>query len=161
MAVKKHILQAVYEDEMLVFAIHSASEGYRLAYMLNKHLSLSLARKDTDVEIKKDQTVLNYPLFEYKDEENNNDFYLINNKCSITEITAFSTGRLFNPETEETTHYLIPEMKKTDYFFKINSESLDYFKAKFLSKIPFITLISTAYEVDFDSLKSKNNLIFN
>lgn len=161
MVVKKYTLDAVNEDEMLVFAIHSASEGFHIAYMLNKHLSLSLARTDTDVEIKKNQTVLNYPLFEYKDEENNNDFYLINNKCNITEATTFSTGKLFNSEVEETTHYLIPEMKKTDYFFKINSESLDYFKAKFLAKIPLITLISTAYEVDFDSLKSKNNLIFN
>lgn len=161
MAVKKHILHPVYEDELLLFAIHSASEGYRLAYMLNKHLSLSLARKDTDVEIRHRQAVLNYSLFEYKDQDNNNEFYLINNKCSITETNAFSTGRLFNSETEETIHYLVPEMKKIDYFFKINSESIDYFKAKILSKISFITLISTAYEIDFDTLKSKNNLIFN
>ena len=41
------------EDDYLLIGIHSTEEDYRLAYLLNKHLQLKLARKPQDLDYKR------------------------------------------------------------------------------------------------------------
>jgi hypothetical protein len=56
--------------------------------------------------------------------------------------------------------YLLSEFKKVDYFLKI--ENLDETKNldEIQSALNTIDNISTAYQVDINKIKAKNNLIF-
>ena len=45
MASHKLILEDDYQEEFSLIAIHCSEEPYKMAYMLNKHLSLRLSRK--------------------------------------------------------------------------------------------------------------------
>ena len=57
--------------------------------------------------------------------------------------------------------HLIPEYSKVDYFLKIHSEYENIVLRNVITEINDITRIISAYEIGVDSLKSKNNLIFN
>jgi hypothetical protein len=85
---------------------------------------------------------------------------LIENKDELLQINPKSSNDLFSEEEEKTSTnvYFMPELKKVNYFLKIESASLEL--EDIMSKLNTITQISTAYWVDSDKLKSKNNLIF-
>jgi hypothetical protein len=53
---------------------------------------------------------------------------------------------------------LIPELKKTDFFLKLESDTPT--PKSMLAKINQIPQVVTAYAVDVNKLKSKRNLIF-
>ena len=64
MAVHKLILEDVFEDTLCtLIAIHCSIEDYRLAYLLNKYLGISLTRKPEDLDFNKGTT--KYSIFEY------------------------------------------------------------------------------------------------
>ena len=66
MAVLKLSLDNLFEEEQFtLIAIHCVLENYRIAYLLNKHLKITLKRDKIDVIDIKLNT--NYALFEYFD----------------------------------------------------------------------------------------------
>ena len=65
-----------------------------------------------------------------------------------------------NQEKITRTYHLIPEYKKVNYFLKIDNETV-YNEKLILNKIQEIPQVITAYSIDADQLKSKDNLIFN
>lgn len=68
MAVHKLILDDIFEDvSCTLIAIHCAIEDYRLAYLLNKYLNITLSRKPKDLDFNKGIT--KYALFEYEDQK--------------------------------------------------------------------------------------------
>ena len=73
-----------------------------------------------------------------------------------------SSGGLFAEMVSEksTVHYLLPELKKVDYFLKIYSDFDTVPLRKFLSEINEIKQIISAYIVETEHIKAKNNLIF-
>ncbi len=96
-----------------------------------------------------------FELFEYEDELNFRSFYLIKNKY-------FSYKKLFVGLFEEEMteiNYVIPEKKEVDYFIKIHDCETS-FLTFFLEEIKKIEEIQTAYVIDAENLKSKQNLIF-
>ena len=56
--------------------------------------------------------------------------------------------------------YLLPEFKKVDYFLKIENLEASMNITKIQLLLNTIENISTAYEVETNKIKSKNNLIF-
>ena len=56
--------------------------------------------------------------------------------------------------------YLLPELKKVDYFLKIEHQDTFHQVDQLLSDIKKINQVSTVYVVDPKKIKSKNNLIF-
>ena len=56
--------------------------------------------------------------------------------------------------------YLLPELKKVDYFLKIENNCSTYKMDGIIQKLNNIDWISTVYEVNPETIKSKNNLIF-
>ena len=69
------------EDDYSLIGIHSTEEDYRLAYLLNKHLKTKLMRYKQVLDFK--NSTAEFPLFEYKDEKNFINYYLINNKPGL------------------------------------------------------------------------------
>lgn len=162
MLAHKLVLDAVVDQPFKLVAIHCSVEEYKLAFLLNKHLDLRLsrARNDVDLYIRSVRAV--FALYKYRDQQKYCDYYLISNKCKgqSTRTTA-GFGSLFGEEemASETT-YLLPEFNKVDFFLKIEEESEFVSEALLLDRIKEIPQIATAYSIETNKIKSKDNLIF-
>jgi hypothetical protein len=133
-----------------------------MAYLMNSHLNLRLKRKQTDLDFSTEGLLITFPLYDFDDVHKYTHFYLIANKCKSVEAGLQSSGGLFAEMVSEksTVHYLLPEFKKVDFFLKIYSDFDTVPLRKFLSEINEIKQIISAYIVETDHIKSKNNLIF-
>ena len=80
----------------------------------------------------------------------------------MMEASLQSSGGLFSESVSEkaTTHYLLPEMKNVDYFLKIQTDYGSFPIESLISEINKIKQIISAYFVETEKIKSKNNLIF-
>lgn len=161
MAVHKLILDDVFEESLYtLIAIHCRIEDYRLAYLLNKYLGVTLSRRSSDIDYKNGQG--SYSIFEWEDHKQLVTWSLVSNICKTEELQETDYKSLFdNQEKITKTFQLLPEHKTVNYFLKIDSE-FSFSKEKYiLDNILKIPQIATAYSVDSSELKSKDNLIFN
>ncbi|AEH00804.1 IPExxxVDY family protein [Lacinutrix sp. 5H-3-7-4] len=162
MAIKKLVLNDFFEEENFsLIGIHCTIEDYRLAFLLNQALNLKLTRQDKDIDNNNQET--NFSFFEWVDDTQYTTWNLVSNTCKVTsnEINN-KIGSLFsNSESFTKTHHLVSEYSKANYLLKINNE----FQAKkekiILEKILKIKQVITAYSIDSNTLKSKDQLIFN
>ena len=160
MAVHKLIFDEAFDEVLYtLIAIHCTLEDYRLAYLLNKHLGISLTRKASDLDYK-DGTV-SYSIYEWEDTKQLVTWSLVSNVCKTETLQKINYKSLFDTQQNITkTHYLLPEYKTVNFFLKIDSE-FSFSKEKYiLNNILSIPQIVTAYSVDSSQLKSKDNLIF-
>ncbi|NLP57131.1 IPExxxVDY family protein [Lutibacter sp. B1] len=144
------------EDDYSLIGIHSTEEDYRLAYLINKHLKTKFVRFKHHLDFKDSNA--EFPMFEYKDDINFINYYLINNKDIQLENDKNNEG-LFGGNYS-TTYYLIPEKKKVDFFLKIEGCNSQSFSIKLVENLNKINQIITSYSIEPSILKSKNNLIF-
>lgn len=149
------VLTLELEDDYALIGIHSTEEDYRLAYLLNKHLHMELSRFTDALDF--ENSAAQFPLFEYKDKKNLLNYYLINNTHLRFEDQE-NSETLF--EGNYTMSYLVPEKKNVDYFLKIEGCQNSSFEEKIAGTLKDIDQVITAYPIDPESLKSKNNLIF-
>ena len=144
------------EDDYLLIGIHSSEEDYRLAYLLNKHLKTKLTRYKHHLDFK--NSTAEFPLFEYKDENNFINYYLINNKYSQLVNNQKNQG-LFEGNYS-TTSYLIPEKKNVDFFLKIEGCTKQNLARTLVTKLNSIQQVITSYSIEPNILKSKDHLTF-
>jgi len=150
------LLTLDFEDDCSLIGIHSTEEDYRLAYLLNQHLKTKLTRFKTDLDFKNSEA--KFPLFEFKDENNYINYYLINNKYSQLVNSQKNVG-LFDGNYSAIFN-LIPEKKKVDFFLKIEGCHQQNFIRTLVDELNKINQVITSYSIDTNTLKSKNNLIF-
>lgn len=143
-----------YEDSFALIALHCILEDFTLAYTINKHLKCNFKRRRKNLVF---SDTISLPVFEWKDTINDRYWTLIAN-TSHSEESYTSTG-LFSDEPSYKKQYLVPEHKNVDYFMKLEQEDLDS-EGSILKSILAIPKIITAYTINADTLKSKNNLIF-
>ncbi len=143
------------ENDYSLIGIHSTEEDYRLAYLLNKYLKTKLTRFEHCLDFK--DSTAEFPLFEYKDEKNFINYYLINNK-HLQFVNNHNDEVLFGGSY--TVSYLIPEKKKVDFFLKIEGCSRDIFIEELVENLKKINQIITSYSLDPNTLKSSDHLIF-
>lgn len=103
------------EDDYSLIGIHSTEEDFRLAYLINKHLKSKLTRYKHNLDFKNSDA--EFAVFEYKDEINLMNYYLIRNKY-VHVVDKQNNEELFSGNFS-TTSYLISEKKNIDYFLKI------------------------------------------
>ncbi|MEM8998717.1 MAG: IPExxxVDY family protein [Bacteroidota bacterium] len=152
MSITHRISAELYYDSFELIGVHSALEDYALAYALNSNLGIYLKRAQKDLSL---DVYPSFPIFEWESEITETNLVLIRNSCSREEQ---SVG-LFMKEPSLTTHYLIEERKEVDYFLKIESEEPSTTE-KLLDTINAMDHIITAYVVDIQNLKTRQNLIF-
>lgn len=157
---QRHNLNISLDEDFLLIGIHSSMEDYKLAFFINKHLKLKLKRKKEDLVVFNQNGNLNYQVYEYCDNKNDDVYYLIKNICKTRTEKFTSAGSLFEANFEEKTDYLIPEHKKTDYVLKIVIEDKQSFEEIILKKLENLPNISTYYIINQDKLKNTNNLKF-
>ncbi|MFC7446187.1 hypothetical protein C7H62_1185 [Mesoflavibacter sp. HG96] len=161
MAVKKLLLDDFFEEEQyILIGIHCTLEDYRLAFLINQVLDIRLKRKQEDVKFSKDNS--SFSLYEFNQEKQHIIYYLVANSCKVKQDQQQDINSLFSNEAFLTTNkYLLPEFKKVNYLLKVETEFPLNKEKLILNKLLKIPQIVTAYSIDVDNLKTKNNLIFN
>lgn len=144
-----------YEDSFDLIALHSSLEDYAMAYALNLHLKSNFRRRRKDLEISSDTAV---SIFEWKDNINDRYWTFFPNH-SLREDTSTRTD-LFSDEPAYSTFTMVPEHREVDYFIKIENDDAPSSAEKLLKTLLTVPKIVTAYRVETDKLKSKNNLIY-
>ncbi|MBD1260186.1 IPExxxVDY family protein [Maribacter polysiphoniae] len=143
-----------YEESFTLIALHSSMQDYSIVYALNMVLNSSFVRASKDLELSEYKS---FPFFEWQDDQHDRYWTLIANKSIKKELLV--RDGLFQDEPSFAKHYLVPEYKEVDYFVKIEHD--DDLDSSFLVKdLLTIPKIITAYSLDADTLKSRNNLIF-
>ncbi len=162
MAKHKLIFDDEMEESFTLIAIHSSEEDYKIAYFLNQHLNTNFKRRRIDIDLPSEGMMVTFPIFDFEDELNYNQFHLVVNKCRTIEATLQPSGGLFSELDSEKTinHFLLPEFKKVDYFLKIYSDFEIIPLQTLVSQINNIQQIVSAYIVQTENIKSKNNLTF-
>ncbi|WP_418264303.1 IPExxxVDY family protein [Flavobacterium faecale] len=162
MAIHKLDIGEFDEIDYHLIAIHTSLEDYRLAYFINQKLLINLGKSKDEVHIQIKGGATEFSRFYYDDNENNIEWNLIQNINEVIQQNEETTHDLFSDTIIKmaTKVYLLPEFKKADYFLKIENSNDTINVSKIKQILNTIDEISTAYTIDTDQIKSKNNLIF-
>jgi len=161
MAIHKLDLDEFDEIDYHLIAIHTTLEDYRLAYFINQHLPVNLSKSNEEILISIKEGETQFSRFYYDDEDNFVSWNLIQNKNEVIGRNEIINQDLFSNSSQDvaTKVFLLPELKKVDYFLKIESDD-DLELAGIVKKLKSIKSLSTVYVVETETIKSKNNLIF-
>lgn len=138
---RKHILTLEYEYDYEMIGICSHHGDYRLVWGINDKLSLRLEKADEDFVTvnKKGQHLSRHSLYEFKDQENLIEYYLIKNK---------SEGK-----------FLIPEKQEVDYFLFLRENNLDD-TAELIQKLKAVSSVLAVFTFNPEEILSTENLVF-
>jgi len=137
----KFKLEVEYDYDFVLIGICCHEKDYRICWALNSKLGLELSKApDFEIKDKKYKDPSRYSLFEYIKEEQYIEFYVIANKSQQV--------------------LLIPEHKQADYFLLIKGIVTTGQKETIIKDIREIPMILTAFDIDPNELKSKQNLLF-
>jgi hypothetical protein len=139
---KKHILtfQQSYDFDMIGICSHH--NDYRLAWSINDTLNIMLAKADHEYVVvnKKGVKQSEHSLYEFKDEENLTEYYLVKNKVN---------GK-----------FLIPEKPLIDYFiFLIENHIIDPFQ--FAQALKKVSSVLGTFVFDPEEFESTDTIVFN
>ena len=138
---KKTKLLVEYEYDFELFGISSTARDYKLAWLLNKTLSIHIVKVE-DLEIEySDQHKIVTSHFLYETEHS--EMRLLRNK---------SFGEIKKP-------LLIPELPNIDYFLIIQNESSFFGISEMLAQLRKVDLIQHIQPINVHQLKSRENLI--
>ena len=137
----KILLEEEFDFDFKLLGISSHVQDYRICWAINKTLDLDLIKLDEEIIIRvvKGEEPITFSTYYYMNEDSEVEFELISNR--------YEQG------------YLIPEMRTADYFLKIS----DYFEDdldEIIRELRKSNLINMAFEVDINSLRSKQNLLY-
>ena len=162
MAIYKIDLNNFGETEPVVLAIYTGLEDYRLAYFINLALNINLNRspKDILIDIKEGKSF--FSKYSFYDAKKDITWHLIQNKNEVIQSDTKQKSNLFFDQNLEIAAqvYLIPELKKADFFLKIEVCQNNFNTTKTTTDLNTIETISMVYTVKKETIKSKNNLIF-
>ena len=161
MAIHKLDLDEFDEIDYHLVAIHTTLEDYRLAYFINQHLPVNLSKSNEEILISIKEGETQFSRFYFDDEDNFVSWNLIQNKNEVIGQNEIINQDLFSNSSQvvATKVFLLPELKKVDYFLKIESDD-NLELAGIVKKLKSIKSLSTVYVVETETIKSKNNLIF-
>jgi hypothetical protein len=124
--------------DFVLVAITTSLRDYRLCYHINKRLNFNFT-KSADLEIIQAGMPVYFSLYQYHWEASETDFHFIANKGSDG--------------------YLIPEMRKADYFIMIRNYIADDEVDKLMADLNKIQEIVAAVKIDPKKIKSRENLL--
>lgn len=161
MPAHKLVLDDVFGQSFKLLAVHSSVEEFRLAFLLNKHLNLRLARSRKDIDFQVDGSRVLFAHYIYEDLQHYCRYHLVSN-FSRGELQFQGEAHSLFGDGEASVRKLclLPEYKKVDFFLKIEDELDSVSENNLLRKVQQIPQVSTAYAIDFHDIKLKENLIF-
>lgn len=159
MATHKLLLDDDFGYDFLLIAVHTFLEAYQIAFILNKNLGLQLALRPENLRLIKKGYRINFLLFEYENKHDYVRYHFFNNKAS-TLLKSPAQGLFYDESEILVRNLFINDLPKVDFFLKVYDDGNAFSKAKIIKKINSIPQIVTAYNVDINPLKTKQNLIF-
>ena len=137
----KHQLLVDFDYDFLLIGIVCHQRDYRLTWAINKAFNIELVRLPDDLEIPlpKSEKTSEHALYHFFDEESHCIYSLVEN--------TVKPG------------YVLPEHGQADFLLMLR-DSFDVDPDDLIQKLKKIDFILTAYSIDVDTLKSKENLIF-
>lgn len=139
---KKHTLtfEQAYDFDMIGVCSHHSD--YRLAWGINNAVNLKLTKCDEEYVVtnKKGEKISSHSMYEFLDEENRLEYYLIRNK--------------------ENGKFLIPEKPSIDYFLFLNNNVAIELE-EIVFELKKVSSILGVYPFDPEEIESTGNLVFN
>lgn len=136
----KHTLEIEYDYDFVLIGISSHEKDYRICWALNNQLGLNLVKTDAlEIKDKKQDDLSFFSLFSFELPDEFMEYFIIANRSEKG--------------------LLIPEQKQVDYFFIIRGEIENDKVMEMIRLIKESSLVQTAFRVDVNALKSKQNLI--
>jgi hypothetical protein len=162
MSALKLYIEEFDDVDFQLLAFHTSLEDFRLAYFINKYTFTYLKKNNIDIKIENKFGEGTFTLFDFEDEKNDIKWSLIQNISEISSKKAKNSQNLLSEIKAQvnTKVYLLPEYKKVDYFLKINHNGQPLNLISIIEQLKQIEFINTVYSIDFENIKSKNNLIF-
>ena len=148
-------LNELSTNDYALIGIHTVLNEYKLAYLLNKHLHIKFSKATYNLDFTEKLNTSFYTVYEYTNTALGYNWFLIANiyRPDCKKITGVF-------DASNALKYLVSEKKKIDYFLKIESCFDIEYIVKTIETINNIPQIITSYEVEVESLKSKDFLIF-
>ncbi|MEX6626933.1 IPExxxVDY family protein [Tenacibaculum salmonis] len=143
-------------NDYTLIGIHTMLNEYKLAYLLNRYLNIKFSQAAYNLDFTEKNNTSFYTVYEYTNTELGYDWFLIANVYKLNNKKVKTS--LF--EENYSVRYLVPEKQKIDFFLKIESGFDIEHIVKTIEVINNIPQIITSYEVEVESLKSKDFLIF-
>jgi len=152
---KKFVLAADFEDQdnIDLYAIHSPSEDFFLAFQLNKTLGTKF--KNVTEKIEPDIKVPFFSRFISELSSIDAPWELIANHYNYPSMIK-DENQLFTTQIEKQVS-LIPSVSKVDYFLKVPKNN---FTSDHLSQLQNLNEIQMVYPVFETKIKQNPNLIF-
>ncbi|RWW99640.1 IPExxxVDY family protein [Flavobacterium cerinum] len=162
MAVHRLLIDDFVTIDYGLIAIHSSLEDYRLAYFMNRELSILLEKSNHDIGVTINEGESCFSRFIFENPDDDSMWNLIQNKAKVISMQSNTSTSLFeDTDMSLTTNvFLMPELKKVDYVLKIENIPAHLELDDIVEKLLTIKQVATAYTIDHTKLKSKNNLIF-
>ena len=129
-----------YDFDFDAIGICSGAKDYKVAWRLNQLFDIRLERTPDDMEISNKSGISKHTLYRYRCEQTHIIYELLANKGS--------------------SGYLLPEQRQADYFLVLY-DNIILNCTEIVHKLRTITFVSTAYEMDVERLRNKENLITN
>ena len=163
---KKLSINFEYDYNFLLIGICSPLKDYTIGYQINKFTSINFKRSEKDITMNYAEGVeeANFAKFEYWDEQFQNQWYLLANKCKILCNDDYENrGTIFDGHSQnrKKTKYLIPENRNVDFYIQIHGFFYEGTKIDLIRNIKNIERIVSIHEINMDKLRSKENLIIN
>jgi hypothetical protein len=141
MILNRKILKFEIDLDFVLIAVTTSLKDYRICYLINRYLNFNFIKTDDlSVEIGPNPGPVLFSMYAYNWEASDTDFYFIANKGSDG--------------------YLVPEMRKTDYFLMIRNYIADDELDSIVSSLNRIPEIVAAVKIDPKKIKSRENLLF-
>ncbi|AFD08412.1 hypothetical protein D3C87_1654920 [compost metagenome] len=136
----KKILKVSFDYDFTLIGIIAPARDYRFCWFFNKELFFNLVKTDEIILTNKLNQEVYFSKYHQFFEEGEQDFYVLANKGSEG--------------------YLVPERKEVDFFLLIHNMNYKADKETLLSRINKMSITQTAFFIDANQLKSRDNLLF-
>jgi hypothetical protein len=137
----KKFLKFEIDLDFVLIAVTTSLKDYRICYLVNKCLNFNFIKgNDLEVDLQPGANPSYFSLYSYNWEASETDFFFIGNKG--------------------TEGYLIPEMKKADFFLMIKNYIDDKDLESIISGLNKIPEVVAAVKIDPKKIKSRENLLF-
>lgn len=161
MSAAKLTLELDFDFDFFLLGIRTDLPDYRLAYQLNRLLSIQLKRskKDLLLEGSKGSTSLLCSYFEFQEEDYDRDWFLASNK-GFREGKREGLGLFSGLSANEQTDFLLPELKKFDFLFVVHglhSPKQEKEIEELAQTVPQVVMVKA---IDLESVKNREHLLF-
>ncbi|CAN5189115.1 hypothetical protein BH09BAC6_BH09BAC6_22830 [soil metagenome] len=141
MILSRKFLKFEIDLDFVLIAVTTSLKDYRICYLINKFLNFNFTKiSDLPLDILPNAEQVLFSRYHHFWETTETDFYFIANKGSEG--------------------YLIPEMKKADYFLLIRNYIDENDLEGIISALNKISEVVAAVKIDPKKIKSRENLLF-